>query len=171
MAREGGRTVSVGVGLGIAAGVVFGLIEMVASAMMGMSPLAPLRMFASVVLGQSALQTAAVGSTALVGVIVHLALSGIYGALYALAVGRLGADTRTSIGTQAMLGIVYGVALWFVNFQIIAGVAYPWFATAPQGLQLILHALAFGLPLGLLYAGSERRAALRPISPVMPQPA
>jgi hypothetical protein len=47
--------------------------------------------------------------------------------------------------------------VWFVNFQIIARVLYPWFLGAPQFLQAVMHGLFFGLPLALIYAASERR--------------
>jgi hypothetical protein len=66
--------------------------------------------------------------------------------------------TQTSGWSQAAIGIIYGVALHVVNFHVIARAAYPWFLDANQYMQLVMHALAYGLPLGLLYALAERRA-------------
>jgi hypothetical protein len=47
--------------------------------------------------------------------------------------------------------------VWLVNFRLLALAHFPWFLSVPQGPQLVLHAVAFGLPLGLLYGHAERR--------------
>ena len=147
-----------GVGFGVIAGVIFAVMEIIAAAAMGMPLLMPLRMFASVLLGQDAMMTANLSSVVAVGVIAHLALSAIFGAIYGLLDARLPGQTQRSYGRQAIYGLLFGAALWFVNFQIIARIAYPWFLDAPQFLQVALHAICFGLPLGLFYAAGERRA-------------
>ena len=88
-------------------------------------------------------------------------LSAAFGLIYCLITARTSETTKRSWGTQAGIGALYGMALWLVNFQIVARIAYPWFLDAPQTAQAMLHALFFGLPLGLAYAGAGRR--LRPI--------
>ena len=77
--------------------------------------------------------------------------------VYGVINGQLSVETQTSWSRQLGPGFVYGAVLWFVNFQIIARVLYPWFLMAPQFLQMAMHALFFGLPLELMYGRGERR--------------
>lgn len=156
MAIETRRSPGEGITAGLIAGVIFAIMEMVAAAMMGDPALMPVRMFASVVLGKGAME-GPLGTALVVGTIAHLVLSAAFGIPYGLFSGRMSDPTRTSFGRQAGLGILFGLAVWFVNFQIIARVLYPWFLEAPQFLQAMMHALFFGLPLALIYAASERR--------------
>ena len=146
-----------GIGTGITAGIIFGIVEMAASAAAGSSPILPARMAASVVLGSSALETVSSGTALVVGTIVHLVLSAAFGAVYALIVSRMSRETRVSTGREAVGGVVYGTLLWLVNFQVIAALLYPWFLEPPQFPQMAMHALFYGLPLGILQARMEQR--------------
>jgi hypothetical protein len=150
------RGIKEGLGFGIVAGVVFGVVEMAGAAMMGDSPLMPLRMFASVVLGEPALTSPDIGTVVGIGTVAHLVLSAIFGLVYGLFAANTSLETQTGWGRQAVLGLLFGVVLWFANFQIIARVLYPWFLQAPQFLQMAMHAMFFGLPLSLMYARAER---------------
>ncbi|MDP2270452.1 MAG: hypothetical protein Q8N23_24285 [Archangium sp.] len=147
-----------GVGFGLIAGAIFVVMEVVGAAMMGQPALMPIRMFASTVLGQAALMESSAAAVLIVGTIVHFALSGVFGLIYGLINGRFSTSTETSFGRQAGLGLLFGAMLWLANFQLIARVLYPWFLDAPQFLQMAMHAMFFGLPLGLMYAAAERRA-------------
>lgn len=157
MAERTGRQLKEGLGAGVVAGVLFGIMEMAASALMGQPPLMPIRMFASTVLGQVALEATPLGTAVIVGTIAHLALSGLFGVIYAVLSGLLPPAAEIRTGQQGLLGLLFGIALWFVNFQIIARLFYPWFLDAPQFLQAMMHAVFFGLPVALLYVGAERR--------------
>jgi uncharacterized membrane protein YagU involved in acid resistance len=157
----GGRSVGEGVTAGLIAGVIFAMMEVIGAAMMGKPPLMPFRMFASVVLGKGAME-GAVGTALVVGTIAHLALSAVFGFVYGLLARRQAEQGRTSFGRQAGLGIAFGLAVWLVNFQIIARVLYPWFLESPQVLQAMMHGLFYGLPLALIYAAFERRAHAHP---------
>ncbi len=157
MAVQNGRTVKEGVGLGIVAGVIFGIVEMVGASMMEQPALMPIRMFASTLLGRAALEATPLGTAVVVGTAMHLAFSGVFGAIYTLLAARLPAEAKTQPGRQIGIGLLYGVALWFVNFQIVARLVYPWFLDAPQLMQATMHAFFYGIPLGLLYAGAEKR--------------
>lgn len=163
MASENRRSVSEGIAAGLVAGVIFAVMEILGAAMMGEPALMPVRMFASVVLGKGAME-GPLGTALVVGTVAHLGLSAFFGIVYGLLGARASEATRTSFGRQAGLGILFGLALWFVNFQIIARILYPWFLGAPQFLQAMMHGLFFGLPLALIYAASERRihVAARP---------
>lgn len=157
MTEQAKPSAIVGAGFGLGAGIIFAMIEVAAAVMMGNPPLMPLRMFASVLLGQDALQAAPLGTAVLGGAVVHLGLSALYGLIFGLINAKLSAETQTSWGRQAGLGLLFGAMLWFVNFQIIARIFYPWFLTTPQFLQMTLHAMFFGLPLALMYAAANRR--------------
>jgi uncharacterized membrane protein YagU involved in acid resistance len=146
-----------GLGFGVIAGVIFAMMEIAGAVMMGNPPLMPVRAFASVLLGQGAMQTASVGTVVVVGTIVHLALSAVFGLIYGIVNARFSSKTETSWGRQAGLGLLFGAMIWLVNFQIIARILYPWFLMMPQFLQMVMHAMFFGLPLALMYAAAERR--------------
>ena len=173
MHREAGRddtkrSVKEGIGYGLIAGVIFAVVSMLASAAMGQPALSPFRMYASVIFGAGALEFTA-GTALVAGGITHLLLSAVFGVIYGLIMAAFPLGTHTSFGSQSGFGLLFGAALWLVNFQIIARIGYPWFLDANQLLQLVLHAVFFGLPLGLMYAASERRALLRPRA--APEPA
>lgn len=154
---ENRKILKEGAGLGLIAGLLFAIVEMLASAAMGAPAWMPLRMFASVVLGQDALTTTSLGTAVVVGTITHLVLAALFGFIYGLLCSGLSSESRTNTARQSALGLLFGTALWLVNFQIIARLAYPWFLDTNQVAQWLMHALAYGLPLGLMLAGSERR--------------
>jgi hypothetical protein len=160
MATVRSRSIKEGIGYGIVAGIIFGAMEMLGARLMGDPAIAPLRMFASIVLGQDALAVTAPGTAIVVGTVVHLILSGIFGLVYGLVNSRFSREIRTERRNQAVLGLLYGTALWLVNFQFIARLFYPWFLELPQLLQLGMHVLFFGIPLALMYGGAERRAVV-----------
>jgi hypothetical protein len=155
--RAGGRGVTEGLSFGLLAGIILGALEMAAASAMGGSPIMPLRMFASVVLGSTVLQGPVSGSIIGVGIISHLVLSAIFGLVYGLFNARLSEVTQTHLNRQVGLGLLFGALLWFVNFQIIARAIYPWFLGAPQFLQMTLHAVGYGLPLAVMHGWAERR--------------
>lgn len=152
-----GREAKEGIGFGLIAGIIFAIMESVGAAMMGNPPLMPFRLFASVVLGQSAMDATSIGTVFVVGVLAHLGLSAVFGLIYGLINSQLSTETQTNWGREVGLGLLFGACLWLVNFQVVARLFYPWFLTAPQFLQMMMHAVFFGLPLSLMFAGAERR--------------
>lgn len=151
------RIVTEGLISGLIAGAVFAMAEVIVAAVMGMSPLMPFRMFASVVFGRGALDGMSIGLAFVLGGIVHFVLSSVYGMIYGWFTNRLSSENRASWARQGAIGVVYGIVLWVVNFQIIARLAYPWFLEANQVLQALVHALFYGLPVGLVTCAAERR--------------
>lgn len=157
------RSASEGLAFGIFAGSIFLLVQVLGAIALGLSPVVPLRMATSLLFGADALEPSIIGavpdtSAVSMGLIVHYSLSAIFGLAYGLAMNGRSPHTRQSYARQAGLGIGFGVALWLVNFHVIARGGYPWFLDAPQPAQMLIHGLAFGLPLGLAYALAERRA-------------
>jgi hypothetical protein len=157
-------------GYGVIAGFIFAFAEIVASTWTGRPPLMPFRMFASIVLGPAALDAVTIGTAMLIGSGVHVLLSATFGSIYGVLIAGKSEETKRGVGPQTLLGILYGFALWFLNFQLIGRVACPWFLRAPQSLQAMLHAIFYGLPLALMYSAAERRVppAHRPQTPLMP---
>jgi hypothetical protein len=150
-----GRLLRTGAAAGVLAGIVFVIMLVVSAAMNEQNPFAPLGMFASLLLGRQAF-TAPSSDALLVGTLVTVFLSTLYGTVFAFLNLRLSESRRIDWGFQAVLGGAYGAVLWLVNFQGFSRLLFPWLADAPQLVLLVSHVLFFGLPLGLLYAIFER---------------
>ncbi|WP_373047687.1 hypothetical protein [Vulgatibacter sp.] len=143
---------------GLLAGAVFALAEMLVSAAMGGSIFGPWAMFASILLGSSALSAEFTLGIFIVGFVVHFVLSALFGLIWGATAKSVSRGIRDSWGAHAVAAMIYGLVIWLVNFQVIARVVYPWFLQTNALAQILLHALAFGLPLGLYLT-----ARLRPI--------
>ncbi len=134
---------------GIVAGVVFAAFEMIVSAiMMGAEAFfMPLRMIGAIALGSAALEpNYSLAAAGFAGLLVHMALSVVYGIIFAAAMSQW----RRGDGFTVLLATLYGIALWLVNFYVIAPIAFPWFLEANPVVQFIAHAFFFGTVLGLV---------------------
>jgi hypothetical protein len=149
----GARSTVVTTGLvaGIVAGIVFAMFEMLVAAIQGMGFFAPLRTIAAIVLGEGTLEpSSSLTSAVVVGLIVHMMLSAVYGLVLALVVW---AWTLLQQPLWSVVGAtIYGFALWIVNFFAIAPVAFPWFGMADDLVQFVAHPFFFGTVLGALLA-------------------
>lgn len=150
------RSVHQGVGSGLVAGAMFAAAQVVASTTTGDPAVIAFRRSASVLLGPAALTTTPTAIAIVVGLIAHGYLSTMYGLSYGVYSSALSAATRRSARRQAAIGALYGVALWLINLQLFARIVFPWLLAVPQPVQVFLHAVCFGLPLGLRYAAAER---------------
>jgi len=151
------RSVKEGLGFGLIAGAVFAIAQVIATVIAGDSAILAFRRLASVLLGPDALAVTPAATAVGVAIVGHLFLSAMYGLFYGIYSSALTLPTRRSLGRQAVIGPIYGVMLWAVNFQVFARYRYPWLLALPQAPLVALHAVFFGLPLGLLYASAERR--------------
>jgi hypothetical protein len=138
--------------MGIAAGGVFLIFEMIVSAITGPSAFGPLRMIAAIALGEGALPIQpTVGLTIVVPVAlaIHYALSAFYGAMFGTAVAVIGflRDSRMALAAAAS---VFGFVLWLANFYVTVPALFPWFLTANPVVQFIAHTFFFGTALGLM---------------------
>ena len=150
-----GSWVTTGALMGLAAGVIFLVFEMVAAGLLTPSAFGPPRMMSATVLGQGALpgQSSVGLAVALpVALVVHFTLSAIYGAVFGGLSGAVG-FLRGSRGVLIAAATVFGLALWLVNFYVIAPVLFPWFLMANPVVQFLAHTFFFGTVLGLLLAG------------------
>lgn len=143
---------------GIVAGIVFAAFEMIVSALMmgAQAFFMPLRMIGAIALGAEALDPAYPLLTAIVaGILVHVVLSVIYGVIF----GEIAAMLR---GPTAFIGAasIFGLALWLINFYVIAPFAFPWFLDANPLVQFIGHTFFFGSVLGYYLWKSHQRSGL-----------
>jgi len=149
-----GRIESETVTSALAAGLIMGLSEVIASVVSGESALLPLRSAASIVLREDAFGANA-PMIALVGAAVHFSIAVMFGFAYGVANSQIAWSLRVRGARQAVMGVAFGTLIWLLDFQFIARLFYPWMLEHSQLVQWALHALAFGLPLGLLFAERE----------------
>lgn len=77
---------------------------------------------------------------------IHVPLSIIYGLIVGAIVHRLN-------GINALIiGAIFGLAIYFINLDLIAPAVFPWFMKAQNWISLVSH-LVFGLVAGGAYAG------------------
>jgi uncharacterized membrane protein YagU involved in acid resistance len=87
-----------------------------------------------------------------IGLVTHLTLSATFGVAFALLVPLLRNFRMLVVGA-----VVFGVALYLVNFQILGRTAFPWFQEGPdQVFELFAHA-GFGLLLVPFFLGRASR--------------
>jgi uncharacterized membrane protein YagU involved in acid resistance len=137
---------------GVIAGVVFMMAEMLMMMLfMGQSPWGPPRMIAAMFLGKNVLPPPASFDMGIMmtAMMIHFMLSIVYGLILGWIVHRL---NSTSVW---LIGGVFGLTIYFVNFYLIAPAVFPWFTQAQNWVSLVSH-LLFGLVLGGTYAGMRR---------------
>ncbi len=134
-----------------AAGVVFLVLMLAMAPLMGATAWTPTRMIAAITMGREVLSPPdTFDSGALsAAVIIHFALSVVYALVFAfVAKGR-------SLANDTMLGAVFGLALYVVNFHVFT-LLFPWFAEARHWVTVVAH-VGFGAALGASYAWAAKR--------------
>ena len=143
---------SAAVWAGVVAGLVFMMLEMAMVVIfMGQSPWTPPRMIAAMLMGNEVLPPPADFDFGIVmtAMVIHFPLSIMYGLIAGWIVHRLG-------GASALLiGGVFGLAIYFINFYLVAPAFFPWFTEAQNWVSLVAH-LIYGLVLGATYAGLRK---------------
>lgn len=133
---------------GLVAGTVFAIIETTFAALHE-APELPWRAAASLIAGPGVFSRPFSFGVFVMGLIVHGALSVLFGALWSLVASRRSPEFRDHLGTETVLAMTFAGVLAFVNLGLIARVAFPWLlGLANVYLQLFLHMFAYGLPLG-----------------------
>lgn len=136
---------SYGMGIlaGLIGGIVMAMVTMVITQMLGMGMFAMPNMIAGLILGQSAMAGGLM--VFLVGMMIHMMLSAMFGLIYAIVANRI---SHEFIWT----GLIWGLILWPVNFYVIGSVWPPAHMMAqnePTWLAIVSHGI-FGLVTGLL---------------------
>jgi len=106
---------------------------------------------AAIGLGPSALTPLDTFDLKIVGVAVaiHMALAVLYGVILALIIERM--DTTWAI----VVGGIYGLALYFINFYGFTSV-FPWWADARGTVSIITHIIQSGL-MAWIYKAMDKR--------------
>jgi uncharacterized membrane protein YagU involved in acid resistance len=133
---------------GLIAGAVFMMVEMMmVMVFMGQSPWGPPRMIAAMFMGREVLPPPAGFDMGIMmtAMMIHFPLSIIYG----LIVGWIA--HRMDKSKVLLVGAIFGLAIYFINFYLIAPAMFPWFTKAQNWVSLVAH-LIYGLALGWSYA-------------------
>ena len=94
-------------------------------------------------------------SSPLVGTVAHLAVSAIYGVIFALALAIIGRLWPQTSKLSWILGAIYGLTLWLVaEFIVLPAVDSP--LQMIQPVHFALAHLVYGLTLGLIVGRSNR---------------
>lgn len=134
---------------GIVAGVLFIALNAWYVASQGQPPVRPLGLISSIILGADAVPQ---DVNPALGAAVHLVLSAAYGIVFALFVPLF----KTN-GTVALAGGAYGIALFAINFLVLAQTLLPQFQAPNLPVEFMAHAL-FGLALSFgFYSSGVRR--------------
>ncbi len=131
---------------GIIAGAIFMILEMILVPLVGGgSPWGPPRMIAAIGMGKEVLPPP--GDFALmpvmVAMVIHFILSIIFAVILAFIIQRF------SLGLAILIGAIFGLLLYFVNFYGFTAV-FPWFAMARNAVSIFSH-IVFGAAAAWIY--------------------
>ena len=150
-----GQYLFVGIIGGFLAGVAFIALTSWFDTAAGLPRLTPFRLVASLAEGPNNIAT----HDLWVGMAIHAVLSAIFGLIFAILTAAIRSATLV-----AFAGLIYGAAIYIVDFQVLARIIpqFSAFRTANQPFEAAVH-LVFGAVLAvLLLIGARRDAGLRP---------
>lgn len=134
---------------GLVAGIIMAIVTMMITAAMGMGFWTMLVMIAGIVLGPSAMMGGLSVGVLVIGAIIHMALSMMFGVVYAVIVNAV---THEFIVT----GLIFGIVLWLFNFYVLGLIipgALMMAQHEPTWLAIATH-LIYGFTLGALSRNS-----------------
>lgn len=144
---------------GFVAGAVLMVIDLLWSAMTGVSPWITSHRIAAIVMGTEALQSTAfdfwVVATAL---LTHYVLGIVFGMVMAAVIAPFHFDS--SPGMVLLVGAVFGLALYLLNFYVMVFL-FPWFAEMRGWPALVAH-LIFGMVAAYTYLKLEWPRSVMP---------
>lgn len=127
---------------GLIAGAVFMMLEMIMVPLfMNGSPWGPPRMIAAIVMGKDVLPMPGQPvtfsfSVLMVAVMLHFILSIVFAVILGFICKKM------SMGASIMVGAIFGLVLYFVNFYGFTAL-FPWFAMARNWISIFSH-IMFG---------------------------
>jgi uncharacterized membrane protein YagU involved in acid resistance len=138
-----------GIAAGIISGITFAMAEMILNVLMGKPFFGLLRLIGSILLGRQALApTFPLAPAAVVGLIVHMILSMMFGLIFIYLLAAVG-QIKASTGRLLVYGMPFGLTLWVVNFLILAPVLFPQFTMVNQFWNgFFAHTFFFGAMMG-----------------------
>lgn len=152
-----GAVLARGAVAGLAGGLLFALASMWYADAHGKPPIAPFLDISTIFHGTD--MPVINANDVIAGLVTHLALSLLFGIVFGLAVAMLRLAQRPTL--LLMAGLIYGLALYVVNFQIIGRALFPWFVNAKgpnQIFELWIHPVAYGLILVPFFLGFRTTA-------------
>jgi hypothetical protein len=140
---------------GVAGGLVFLVLDLLASAMSGAGLWAPTHMIAAIVMGQGALASPASFSIGIVvmALVVHFVLAIAMGMVLSLIVAQFRFDSSWRMAS--VVGAVFGLGIYLFNFYGMTSF-FGWFAEARGWVTLIAH-LVFGIVMADAYLKLEAK--------------
>lgn len=149
-----GHGLGTGVIAGLVGGVVLALARMAAAFADGREVWHALEMASAPILGERALEAGIDVPALLLGIVVHFAIAGAWGAAFGMFFHGLA--TRGTL----IAGALYGLVVWFSMMFVVlplAGLAE--LAAAVRIRDAILEHVLFGLTVGIAYAPFQPRFA------------
>ncbi len=148
-----GDIVGHGVIAGLIGGVVFGALQVLLAYLTGESLWRWFRLAAAIVFGGGSLPANRSLSTALiVGGIIHFVVAIVAALIFVAFLAALPPLARSTL-PLIIAGLVFGVAVWYVNFHLIAPTWFSYFNQPRTMLrwyvQAPAHAILYGLPVAL----------------------
>lgn len=130
---------------GVLAGLVAGVAYLVAQMTLaglphGIGP-EPLQRIAAILMGPDVAPPPADWDVTVVGmaVLIHFSLAVVFGRFVSQLVWK------RPLGTAIAIGCAVGLAIFLVDFELLAPSAFPWFAAAPRSVTVIDHLLFGGI--------------------------
>jgi len=136
-----GERTSRGATAGLVSGLVFLIATMGYVTTKGLPAVAPMIDISTIFHGQD--EPVPSPDNVVVGLVTHLTLAAAFGIVFALLASVLPRRAGILLAT----GVVYGLLLYVVNFQILGRTLFPWFTNPSgpdQGFEVFIHAV-FGL--------------------------
>jgi hypothetical protein len=130
-----GRDLMLGVAGGLVAGSLMGIANGWFATSLGQPANTPLKMAATVFQGDDVLAKG--DANIWIGLLAHLLLSAVFGAVFVLIV-RLLPGNRSS-GNMVGYGVAFGAVVFLVNFKLMAPWAFSTFEAANEPFQLVVH--------------------------------
>ena len=117
-------------------------------------------MISSIALGAQALDPGySIITAGAVGLIIHVILSAVYGVIFVSLLGLI-KRFNAPLNTRMIFGLLFGLALWIINFLIIAPLAFPQFTEMNQFWNgFVAHTFVFGAALGIFATVSKEITA------------
>jgi hypothetical protein len=142
---------------GVLAGLVAGTAYLVAQLTLaglphGIGP-APLQRIAAILMGPDVAPPPAEWEVTVIGMalLIHFGLAIVFGRFVSQLVWK------RSLAAAIAIGCAVGVALFLVDFELLAPSAFPWFDASPRAVTLIDHLLFGGIAAATCVVLRDRR--------------
>ncbi len=150
---------------GLVGGIVLAMLMMIVTAIMGMGLLRPLYLLAATFHAPWAMTNGVDVAPLLVGLMLHMVNSAIFGLIFALLLGAMMSTRSMSLTTWAIGGMVLGLLLFAVNQYLVLPIVAPAMATGVGTILIwwLLGHVMYGVVLGLIVGSPAGVRAAVPV--------